>query len=687
MALPPKLLTVAASVMLTQVFAGADCSGQNALSERCLAAETEEEVALLAHRREVRKIQAASGSRAQTAAGLGTASQMKSFRGRTGRYSKYVVEGNMALVYANQPSPGDAPDAKETRMLEIIESTFKGIDQPGGFLAQNIRQEPDETWTKCSTIPWTTLTEKDLKWGTTIYSDMEHALGIEKYCNQGDYDTLDPTCLAIYAAFNATMQLIKEFPNDGPAYYNATVTAWGESPSWFKGAVSDVNYNEEPPTAKVLDPNGMTGYMICDMVRNIATQSPNQVGSGSCSHMAPLAAISREAPAQAIKLATKLMWTGRWSLNMPKPCDYVYTMQPGLVPYYSDNGGWEPSNVPESARRAAACTGNAADCEAGKDRPMNPVGMVWAYFQTIIGSYSRYAGGTCDRPPLTLVNWPGISKTDADYRQSSLGGTSVTALFGCQQTIDPKFGSCKNIFNIDVCEDSSDEACIQLLENDWEQREYREFLDWAEKQQANPSAIPELLTSRPKTDQEVWEAAVQAAGSKDPVAILTKVMPILQGKHYPSFSEDLLAKACNAKVAQLTVAADALSVVDAFASASDEPFYILPNEFEAFMAQEFPQIPQEDYTHPEKYGGGIAIWMKRLMGDKPNTCDHAVYLESCFEEEEKYTIWSWGTRFNVSKTMLLGNTYWPNTGGRSPGKTYTNGIICQATIADHVSWE
>ena len=87
------------------------------------------------------------------------------------------------------------------------------------------------------------------------------------------------------------MQMKKEFPG-GLKFANYSVVSWGPMPSWVNGSVDSLDYSEMPPKATLHEPNGVLGYGVCDLIRTILTQSANQMSSGTCSYVAPLAALS-----------------------------------------------------------------------------------------------------------------------------------------------------------------------------------------------------------------------------------------------------------------------------------------------------------------------------------------------------------------------------------------------------------
>eukprot|EP00931_Biecheleriopsis_adriatica_P068524 TRINITY_DN42470_c0_g1_i1.p1 TRINITY_DN42470_c0_g1~~TRINITY_DN42470_c0_g1_i1.p1 ORF type:complete len:236 (-),score=37.69 TRINITY_DN42470_c0_g1_i1:52-684(-) len=122
----------------------------------------------------------------------------------------------------------------------------------------------------------------------------------------------------------------------------------------------------------------------------------------------------------------------------------------------------------------------------------------------------------------------------------------------------------------------------------------------------------------------------------------------------PRFTEELLQQACNAHVAMLMIAADAIG---------------LPFDSTAEKPRTGPYYPRG----VEYENGTIQITEDIAPG-----MNHAVYLSDCDAEKDVYTLWTWGTRVYVDKAMLLGQ---PVSGtGRNTG------ILFRAVIADKITW-
>eukprot|EP00913_Durusdinium_trenchii_P016857 g15847.t1 len=161
---------------------------------------------------------------------------------------------------------------------------------------------------------------------------MSNELGVEQYCEQ---HLQDNTCMAIKAAIGASLELKKRGVK--PRFANFALTRWGKYPSWTKGSVTvtEPDAPNKPAVAQVHDAAGVVGYGVCNILRTILTHSVNQYGTGTCGSVAPLAALSWSAPAQAIKMSLRLFWVGTMHKSF-KVCDNIYDLQPGLVPLSND---------------------------------------------------------------------------------------------------------------------------------------------------------------------------------------------------------------------------------------------------------------------------------------------------------------------------------------------------------------
>lgn len=163
-------------------------------------------------------------------------------------------------------------------------------------------------------------------------AEMSNELGVEQYCEQ---HLQDNTCMAIKAAIGASLELKKRGVK--PRFANFALTRWGKYPSWTKGSVTvtEPDAPNKPAVAQVHDAAGVVGYGVCNILRTILTHSVNQYGTGTCGSVAPLAALSWSAPAQAIKMSLRLFWVGTMHKSF-KVCDNIYDLQPGLVPLSND---------------------------------------------------------------------------------------------------------------------------------------------------------------------------------------------------------------------------------------------------------------------------------------------------------------------------------------------------------------
>merc|ERR1711988_1129329 len=100
-------------------------------------------------------------------------------------------------------------------------------------------------------------------------------------CGHLGFTKHDPTCHAVRAVAYS-MHALREITSGGPKFANYSVSDWGKFPSWLDGSVTEVNHSAVPPSAKLVDPQGVSSYFVCDMVRTLLTQSPNQRLRGTC---------------------------------------------------------------------------------------------------------------------------------------------------------------------------------------------------------------------------------------------------------------------------------------------------------------------------------------------------------------------------------------------------------------------
>ncbi|CAE8585366.1 unnamed protein product [Polarella glacialis] len=335
------------------------------------------------------------------------------------------------------------PGGDEAAILQVIDKAFKDVKGPGSFLQSNVHE--DDAWQTCGKMNWPRLSIHRA-W---TYNDMVEKLGMTQHCHPHTGSARDDaTCKAIKAAQRAILQLSMggKFPQ-GPKFVNASITAWGKYPSYIDGSVGPVAKDSMPPVAPILNGTAASGWILCDIVRTVLTQSANMAGAGVSSWVAPLGALSRRAPAQAIKMLVRLMWSGRATSQMSQPCPYIYDQQPGLVPYQDQTGGWHPSSFSSSADEH--CFGHAVDCKAAFGLPLQPAGATFAFEQSLLSSFRASVGGNCELHPSQL-NYPGAPKSLTESMYTVQGQGNYGSLYACNAMIDPVNQACKLVVNSEL---------------------------------------------------------------------------------------------------------------------------------------------------------------------------------------------------------------------------------------------
>ncbi|CAE8698145.1 unnamed protein product [Polarella glacialis] len=539
------------------------------------------------------------------------------------------------------------PGADEAAILNVIDEAFKDVKGPGSFLETNMHT--DNTWQICGTINWPS--NPSIAPGTLIYKDMEEKLGIVQYCDPSTGSARDDaTCKAIYGAQRAILQLVEQFPQ-GPKFVNASITDWGDYHSYIDGSVGPAVKDSMPPVAPVLNGNAASGWILCDIIRMVLTQSASQAGAGVCGWVAPLGALSRRAPAQAIKMLVRLMWTGRTSSKMSQPCPYIYEEQPGLVPYQDENG-WVPRWF---SGTDVHCTGNSADCHAASGSPLQPAGATFAFTQSLQSSYRASVGGSCDLHPAQL-NYPGASKSFVATIKAVGGQFRYGSLWACNTVIDPVNQACKVIANPELRGPLSAADFWTLFNYPIEPVKADEFDTKVKETVAKAGAAGEDV------GQAVSAAITQLSASSTWIATYFKTILDIYGGDMqkaltltdlsdtwdvPSFTEDMLASACKAELA--------------FFQIDSAPLQGGGKTPEDAIGRAGPYYPQDK--------------------TKKGKCDHAVFLETCDLENDLYTVWTWGSRRYLTKLGLLGTPV-TSTGDPNPAGPWNTGLLCYATLGN-----
>eukprot|EP00438_Fugacium_kawagutii_P006824 Skav227022 [mRNA] locus=scaffold456:179512:194390:+ [translate_table: standard] len=556
----------------------------------------------------------------------------------------------------------------------LISDKFSNITGLGGFNPHDVKE--DATWQKCTDINWTKVAgehDSEGKLQLPAVQMMLEELELGDHCACPGPWCDDDTCKAVFAAIDVFIELCNsEFD---PAFANYSVTTWGYYPSWVVGTVEGLDYSNEMPVKVTLKhPKGVCGYAVCDLIRTILTQSANQMMTGTCSYVASLAALSKKAPARAIKIATRLFWLGEITPGL-KPCPLIYEQQPGLIPFRTQYG-WKPSFY---SGGAATCHGNSGDCAHASGMPQQNIGLTFSWSQTLISKWMAINWGFCAPDSVrTGVTYPGQSPEDAAMATRNQGGWYNSMVWECQNLFDVHpdvdSSSCRLVMNPLTCALGSDKAA--LCKEKWSKEPAFPIV--------NEIFTYDIMTFRSEayqkgivTDEGQAEYVLPAIKAK--YANQTRLIEYihllenladqygtswlrineLSGPPYPSFMFPELNETCNAHINMLIIDATVLQV----AFSNPEIIYQL-------KLQHLPAFGN--------YG----------LPDKSYGCNHAVFLSSCDHEANEYKIWTWGTEVTLTREILLG---YPTTqrGYETAPDSYVpawnTGALCAAVIADSVN--
>jgi len=619
--------------------------------------------------------------------------------------------GELATITVREflsPWKVSKPSKKESEILDIINEEFGSVKGHGTSWSSSVME--DETWQNCGAVDWSSPDVTNSK----LYQDGEAQLGIISKCKR--IEPMDSLCASIAAFANSMRRLSKQFP-EGPKFYNAFVTNWGEYNSWTKNAVGEVNYTARPPSAKVSDPNGVIEYAICDIVREVLTQSPKQYAAGVCSHTATLDALATQAPAKLFEMAVRLLWTGRHSTHEEHPCSYVYERQPGLVPWQNGDGTWVPKEATEAMRTAAECTGNAVDCAQAAGQPAQPIGLAFMWEAAATSEIDTSHGGSCKGREVNELNYPGVSKDEAAVISDEQSGNAASMLWACRHFTDPKGDSCRFRFNKAACNDLPFEACASFSTTTLPKLYKDKVLAFA----TNDTILPVLKVVAEAFDSQSTASSINAMipenasiawkelwgkdshGRRTSEKILnrmgngtmwgaifllladTNAVAFFDGA--PSATEELLSEACEAKVATLLIASNPLQFLE-YLDRQDVTFHLQKPFFGSNLTAEDLGIDIDRFnetTDPDLVTAQNIVKTMTADSYMPyGLCNHAVYLNKCDAERNEYTLWSWGKHYTVPREVLLGQPV--DVPGAETSGVFNSGMICGAILADRVSW-
>jgi len=557
----------------------------------------------------------------------------------------------------------------------LINDKFANITGAGGYNEHDIKE--DATWQKCTSIDWTEVASEptmDGKLQLPALQRMLDELELSERCNCSSEWCQDDTCKAVFAAIDVFTELCNS--EHDPAFANYSVTTWGYYPSWVKGSVEGLDYTMEMPVkVKLTHPKGVCGYAICDLLRTILTQSANQMMTGTCSYVASLAALSRKAPAKAIKVATRLFWLGEMTDELGPPCPLIFAQQPGLIPFKT-RYGWKPDFYTDGS--SGGCSGSAMDCGHASGMPQQNIGLTFSWSQTLISVWMKENWGYCaDDAVRAGITYPGQSREDAAMATRNQGGWYNSMVWECKNLFHLGEGSsCRLVMNPLVCSLGLDKA--PMCKEKWA------------KEPAFPVMSEVFQYDIIKYRSEAFEhgiigydaqeayvkPAIRAKYNASEYSRLLEYLDLLEhlaaqygtswlqinelsGPPYPSFTFAELNETCNAHINMLIIDATVLQV----AFSNPEVIYQL-------KMQKLPLFGSLNLP-AKSYG-----------------CNHAVFLESCDHDANEYTIWTWGTAVTLTREILLG---YPTTQRGFPTApdsyvpAWNTGALCAAVVADEVN--
>lgn len=604
------------------------------------------------------------------------------------------------------PGHGGVQGALDEWEVEgVIKEAFSKVRGPGGYLETN--QKVDETWKMCGFVDWSGDPMKALDSQSANAGKRE--LGISSFCKEGEADSWDDTCRAIAGVVEATRRLVQRFP-EGPRFANAFVVNWGHFPSWTRASVGPVDWAARPPAAEVRNGSGIVGYAVCNIVRTVLTQSPNQQSAGICSHVASLGALSQRAPAKAMEMAVRLLWTGKHTPEAAAPCGYIFGRQPGLVPWKGVDHSWVPPTAAEHLVNVSLpCTGSAADCEEQRGSPIQPAGLTYMWSASAIAEGEAAHGGVCDGRRVNALSFPGQEKEAVQQNGGDQGGTLASMLWSCNQFIDPRGGTCRVHYNGQACGGLPPSLCEKRMTTYLPLYFMDAFKAWAdplEEEQAykllnlTEAAIKAGnlagLRSAGFSDWPLWaqawhgappglrargEAALESFGSAM-LGLAAFLVPGVNGKDLasdvPTATAALLSEACSAHVALLLVDNVPLQGIKLLQDVGVNYTGQIP--FYGLGANEPLGNTTEEKVAIASLRAGMNGQYHTAMVQPHGACNHAVYLSSCDEAANEYKIWSWGYLTSVTKEMLLGLPV------KSHAGPATTGLLCGVISADQITW-
>lgn len=378
------------------------------------------------------------------------------------------------------PLPFDVPAGSmvyrvRTRQFDylvdrILEKAFENVTSLGSVLAAPVPADP--SWLECTSESWDEVEREHNQ--LEIMKELLNILGCDAQRKE------DATCYALKATYTASLWLTDRF-SQGPLLASYLVTNWGNYTSWETGAVLDVSYARMPPTARVVKGNGLVMYGVCEAVRTVLLQSPNQVNTGTCGWVSTLGALTAVAPAKALKMAVRLTWTARAAPQLPPPCGFISEQFPGLIPYIDGHGKIRPELAADmSWDWSYTCGGNPTDCKRQAVQPLSPAGVAGMWIYTSIMAYwqSQQNVSCAEANGQPGLIYPNMTKTQFKDNTELHGQGPAQGLWSCNAQLDPVGKGCSIAFNEDaLCGPLDSTACRENV-LDLQQRNVPSKLFW-----------------------------------------------------------------------------------------------------------------------------------------------------------------------------------------------------------------
>ncbi|CAE7204779.1 unnamed protein product [Symbiodinium sp. CCMP2592] len=520
-----------------------------------------------------------------------------------------TCEGSDSTFFQHKFRRVATEDAHKT-MLQVIEDEFASLDGASGTLAgatasqEEFKQAPAvmRSWEACAKADYSSFSGLD----DPKIKQLQRDVGLNELCGAGA-----DAC----SAFNAGLKAMFRIRNEVPAsarFQNFTLVNWYENengfPSWGSdpnGKRVSVDTDVMPPVGAVHDPHAADGYAFCEITYTVLRQTASQFYN-SCGPTSVLAALLVRSPVLSFKKALQLYYTGSLPEMHSSPCPYIFTQQPGLVPFEEDqpgaNGlqGGDLFWCPDSDLNSHQVSKTRPQCQSIGLQRMWVVGMLAAYEHKV--QVERTGGDKCTE--WMTSTYPGESPQVALTRNHAFRTAPSAVVWVCGQVVGGQEDACYYASNFveDCAPHFGSSVCTQLLKFQWSQTDLVDVQTNIETM--GPGAFTEAdatnLASRP-----TLKPIFKLVPGTSPLQFLNTVAPVVfQLMMTVSQSQEgkakMWQKLCASRAAMLNMFSGAL------------------------------------------YGNA-----------QPN-CVHWIFLVSC--KDDGYLVWSNGYRTTIAKDVLEAST-------------------------------